>query len=56
MRGSRCSLPQPEDVFKSAGGEMARMKYRLWFHLDKKTNKTVVRRGSLPIRDKKRGG
>ncbi len=32
-------------TFKSAGGEMARMKYRLWFHLDKKTNKTVVRRG-----------
>lgn len=32
-------------TFKSAGGEMARMKYRLWFHFDKKTNKTVVRRG-----------
>ena len=32
-------------TFKSAGGEMARMKYRLWFHLDKKTNKTIVRRG-----------
>lgn len=32
-------------TFKSAGGEMARMKYRLWFHLDKKTNKTLVRRG-----------
>ena len=32
-------------TFKSAGGEMVRMKYRLWFHLDKKTNKTVVRRG-----------
>lgn len=32
-------------TFKSAGGEMARMKYRLWFHLDKKTNRTVVRRG-----------
>lgn len=32
-------------TFKSAGGEMARMKYRLWFHVDKKTNKTVVRRG-----------
>lgn len=31
-------------TYKSAGGEMARMKYRLWFHLDKKTNKTVVRR------------
>lgn len=31
-------------TFKSAGGEMVRMKYRLWFHLDKKTNKTVVRR------------
>lgn len=32
-------------TFKSAGGEMVRMKYRLWFHLDKKTNKTIVRRG-----------
>ncbi len=32
-------------TFKSAGGEMARMKYRLWFHLDKKTGKTIVRRG-----------
>lgn len=32
-------------TFKSAGGEMAKMKYRLWFHLDKKTNKTIVRRG-----------
>lgn len=32
-------------TFKSAGGEMVRMKYRLWFHLDKTTNKTVVRRG-----------
>lgn len=32
-------------TFKSAGGEMARMKYRLWFHLDKRTGKTVVRRG-----------
>lgn len=32
-------------TFKSAGGEMARMKYRLWFHLDKKTNKTIERRG-----------
>lgn len=31
-------------TFKSAGGEMVRMKYRLWFHLDKKTNKTIVRR------------
>ena len=57
MRGLRCSLPPLGKTFKSAGGEMARMKYRLWFHLDKKTNKTVVRRGSLcRLATKKRGG
>lgn len=32
-------------TFKSAGGEMARMKYRLWFQLNKSTGKTVVCRG-----------
>lgn len=32
-------------TFKSAGGEMARMKYRLWFDTDEKTNKAIVRRG-----------
>ena len=32
-------------TFKSAGGEMVRMKYRLWFDLDKNTDKITVRRG-----------
>lgn len=32
-------------TFKSAGGEMVRMKYRLWFHHDRNSGKTVVRRG-----------
>ena len=32
-------------TFKSAVGEMARMKYRLWFQLNKSTGKTVVCRG-----------
>ena len=32
-------------TYKSAGGEMVRMKYRLWFALNKETNKTTVRRG-----------
>lgn len=32
-------------TFKSAGGEMARMKYRLWFHYDRDERRTVVKRG-----------
>ena len=32
-------------TFKNAGGEMVRMKYRLWFHHDKRTDKITVRHG-----------